>query len=154
LEKQPLSPTNPFLKRLPENKYYSGGDIPGENGDERARGSHGAQHPRGHPEGRPGHQPLPGPVNFRSLPSCWGFGFRVSGFEFLASGSGAVNIRNLQGYLTHKKTTPPLEPPYGLRCMLLQGPRWGQFLMSEVPLYPLIGASGFGFTPRISQSLT
>ena len=41
----------------------------------------------------------------------------------------------VQGYLAHKKLPPPLGPPYGPRHMLLQVPKGGRFLMSEVPLY-------------------
>ena len=44
----------------------------------------------------------------------------------------------LQGYLAHEKQPPPpLGPLYDpLGIVLLQGPRRGVFIMSEVPLYP------------------
>jgi len=41
----------------------------------------------------------------------------------------------VQGYLAHKKRTPPWDYHRALGTGLLQGPRGGRFLMSEVPLY-------------------
>jgi len=42
----------------------------------------------------------------------------------------------LQGYLAHKKQQPPPRTTIGpLGIVVLQGPRRGVFLMSEVPLY-------------------
>jgi hypothetical protein len=65
----------------------------------------------------------------------WGLGFRVWGLGFGVWGLGfGVLGLGVQGYLTHKKSTPPLGTPYGPRHMLLQGPRGGLLFMSEVPL--------------------
>ena len=59
----------------------------------------------------------------------------------------------LQGYLAHKKQCPPSDLPRALRIGLLQGPRGGRFLVSEVPLqiYPSSG-QGVLFDPPVLGS--
>ena len=48
----------------------------------------------------------------------------------------------IQGYLAHKKTPTPWDHHMTLGIVLLQGPRRGVFLISEVPLYVLPGYLG------------
>ena len=57
---------------------------------------------------------------------------------FIGSWSRYAQIpgQDVQGYLAHKKTPPPLGLPKGHRHSLLEAPRGMRILMSEVPLYP------------------
>ena len=57
----------------------------------------------------------------------------------------------LQGYLAHEKLHPPLGPPKGPRYGLLQDPRRGLFLMSEVPLNLLAARFSSFFMPGVEK---
>jgi len=48
----------------------------------------------------------------------------------------------IQGYLAHEKTPTPQDQHRALGIVLLQGPRRGVFLMSEVPQYTASGRVG------------
>ena len=50
-----------------------------------------------------------------------------------------MSKKDLQGYLAHKKSPPPWDHHRALSIGLLKGPRGGQFLMGEVPLYEEVG---------------
>ena len=43
----------------------------------------------------------------------------------------------VQGHLVHKNPAPPQERCRTIGIVLLYGPRWVLFLISEEPLYPL-----------------